>query len=191
MVILIGGASHTGKTCLAQRLLERLHYPYISIDHLKMGLIRSGQTTLTPLDDEALMEYLWPILREMIKTAVENRQNLILEGCYIPFSWREDFTEDYLAQIRCVFLVMSRNYIVSNFEDILAHGCDVEARLDESGLCPQSLQEENERNLSLCEAHGCAYILIDGAYEVEAEYFRRYPIEDGKDREEHGKRIDA
>ena len=42
MIILIGGASHTGKTLLAQRLMEQLHIPYLSIDHLKMGLIRSG-----------------------------------------------------------------------------------------------------------------------------------------------------
>lgn len=58
MVILITGASHTGKTALAQRLLERYGYPYLSIDHLKMGLIRSGQTGLTPEDDDALTFYL-------------------------------------------------------------------------------------------------------------------------------------
>lgn len=91
MIVLITGASHTGKTLLAQRLLERYHYPYLSIDHLKMGLIRSGNTTLTPADDDALTEYLWHIVREMVKTAIENDQNLIVEGCYIPFSWREDF----------------------------------------------------------------------------------------------------
>ena len=64
MIILIAGATHTGKTCLAQKLLEKYHYPYLSIDHLKMGLIRSGQTYLTVFDDEALTAYLWPILRE-------------------------------------------------------------------------------------------------------------------------------
>ena len=75
MIILIAGASHTGKTLLAQRLLEKYQYPYLSIDHLKMGLIRSGNTDLTPLsDDEKLTEYLWPIVREMIKTAIENKQ---------------------------------------------------------------------------------------------------------------------
>ena len=70
MVILIGGASHTGKTLLAQKLLETRQYPYLSIDHLKMGLIRSGQTTLTPMDDDKLMLFLWPIVREMVKTAI-------------------------------------------------------------------------------------------------------------------------
>ena len=92
MVILITGASHVGKTALAQRLLEKYKYPYLSIDHLKMGLIRSGNTELTPLsEDYALTEFLWPIVREMIKTAIENKQNLIVEGCYIPFNYKDDF----------------------------------------------------------------------------------------------------
>ena len=96
MVILIVGASHTGKTAFAQKLLEKLKYPYLSIDHLKMGLIRSGNTKLTPMDDNELTKYLWPIVREMIKTAIENNQNLIIEGCYIPFDWQNDFDKEYL-----------------------------------------------------------------------------------------------
>ena len=68
MIVLIAGASHTGKTVLAQKLLETYGYPYLSIDHLKMGLIRSGMTDLTPeSDDKDLTAYLWPIVREMIK----------------------------------------------------------------------------------------------------------------------------
>ena len=100
MIILITGASHTGKTLLAQKMLEKYGYPYLSIDHLKMGLIRSGNTELTPEDDDALTEYLWPVVREMVKTVVENKQNLIVEGCYIPFDWRQDFDERYLPSIR-------------------------------------------------------------------------------------------
>ena len=107
MIVLITGASHTGKTFLAQKLLERYKYPYLSIDHLKMGLIRSGYTKLTPEDDAELENYLWPVVREIIKTAIENRQNLIVEGCYIPFDWAKDFNENYLEQIRYYCLVMS------------------------------------------------------------------------------------
>ena len=79
---------------------KKYHYPYLSIDHLKMGLIRSGYTDLTPMDDDWLTEYLWPVVREMIKTAVENGQHLIVEGCYIPFDWQQDFHEYYLEHIR-------------------------------------------------------------------------------------------
>ncbi len=100
MVILITGASHTGKTLFAQRMLEKYKYPYLSIDHLKMGMIRSGKTNLTPEDDDALTDELWPIVREMIKTAIENRQNLIVEGGYIPINWKDSFREQYLDSIR-------------------------------------------------------------------------------------------
>ncbi len=78
MIIIVTGASHSGKTVLAQRMLEKYKYPYLSIDHLKMGLIRSGNTDLAPEDDDELEVYLWPIVREMIKTAIENKQNLIV-----------------------------------------------------------------------------------------------------------------
>ncbi|HIZ79851.1 MAG TPA: adenylate kinase, partial [Candidatus Lachnoclostridium stercorigallinarum] len=111
MVVLIAGASHTGKTALAQNLLEKYKFPYLSMDHLKMGLIRSGCTSLTPEDDEELTDYLWPIVREMIKTVIENGQNLTVEGCYIPFGWKKDFDPEYLKHIRYYCLVMSEHYI--------------------------------------------------------------------------------
>ena len=166
MVILIGGASHTGKTVLAQRILEEKHYPYLSIDHLKMGLIRSGQTKLTPMDDGLLTAYLWPIVREIIKTAIENGQNLTVEGCYIPFDWKKDFSGEYLQHIRCVFLAMSEGYIRTHFDDIRRYAGAIEQRLDDSGLCMEDLVQDNAAILSGCREHGCEYILIDEAYDV-------------------------
>ena len=166
MIILIGGASHTGKTAYAQKLLEKYRYPYLSIDHLKMGLIRSGQTDLTPMDDDKLTDYLWPILREMIKTAIENGQNLIVEGCYIPFHWQKDFADEYLTHIRYVYLVMSRRYIEEHFADIREKASIIEQRLDDSGLDREDLIRENQENLDRCVASGLPYILVDEAYEV-------------------------
>ena len=166
MIYLIAGTSHTGKTVLAQRLLEEKHWPYLSLDHLKMGLIRSGNTALTVFDDEKLTDYLWPIAREMAKTAIENHQNLIIEGCYIPHNWSADFEESYLAQIKAVWLIMTENYIRSHFGDILSHASDVEQRLDDSGLSVEELIQDNNRNLELCKKYGCDYILIDGDYHV-------------------------
>ena len=166
MIILIAGASHTGKTALAQRLLEKYHYPYLSIDHLKMGLIRSGNTELTPMDDNKLTAYLWPVVREMVKTAIENRQDLIVEGCYIPFDWKKDFSEDYLAHIRYLCLVFSKDYIEKNFSDIQKYGSIIENRLDDSGLAKEELIRDNEENLIQCKKHGCPYVLIDENYDL-------------------------
>lgn len=169
MIILIGGASHTGKTVLAQRLLEQYHYPYLSIDHLKMGLIRSGNTDLTPMDDDKLTNYLWPIVREIVKTAIENKQNLIVEGCYIPFDWQKDFEPEYLAHIRYRCLILSRNYIENHFEAIREYGNAIEQRLDDSGLNRDALIQENLQNLQLCQENGCQYILLEDSYSIELE----------------------
>lgn len=170
MVILIAGASHTGKTCLAQRLLEKKGYPYLSIDHLKMGLIRSGNTHLTPMDDDKLTDYLWPIVREMVKTAIENKQNLIVEGCYIPFDWQADFEEAYLRHIRYRCIILSRHYIENHFSDIQRYADAIESRLDDSGLSPEALITENEQNLALCIAHDLPHILIDQTYDIDLSW---------------------
>ena len=169
MILFLSGASHTGKTLLSQRLLERYHIPYFSIDHLKMGLIRSCQTDLTPMDDGRLTDYLWPIVREMVKTAIENGQSLIVEGCYIPFDWKKDFSEEYLQHIRYRCLIMSRSYIESHFDCIRDCACAIEQRLDDSGLNAEDLIRDNEENLRSCREHGCEYILIDGAYSIDPE----------------------
>ena len=154
MVILITGASHTGKTVLAQRMLEQYKSPYLSIDHLKMGLIRSGNTELTPEDDDKLTEYLWPIVREMIKTAIENQQNLIVEGCYVPSDWRSSFEEKYLSQIRFVCLALTDHYIDSHFSDIIEHGSDIESRLVEGSCTMEGLKECNKRFMDTFGAAG-------------------------------------
>ena len=167
MIILIAGATHTGKTLLAQKILEKYKIPYLSIDHLKMGLIRSGITSLTPEDDRELVPYLWNIVKEIIKTAIENHQDLVIEGCYIPFDWKESFQDEYLKEIKYYCLVMTKEYIENHFSDIKEQANIIENRLDDSGLSVESLIEENTANLKLCRKHDCNYILIDNDYEID------------------------
>lgn len=168
MIYIITGASHTGKTALAQRLLEKYKYPYLSIDHLKMGLIRSGNTKLTPMsDDGELTAYLWPIVREMIKTAIENKQNLIVEGCYVPFDWQKDFSDEYLADIKFLCLVMSERYIKEHFEDIKKYANVIESRLDDSDCTLESILRDNAEMLRMAEKYGTDYILIDEKYDTD------------------------
>ena len=169
MIILITGASHTGKTVLAQKLLEKYHYPYLSIDHLKMGLIRSGNTELTPMDDDKLTGYLWPIVREMVKTAIENKQNLIVEGCYIPFDWAKDFEKEYLDNIRYYCLVLSERYIKNHFADIKKYACAIEDRMDDDWCTLERVLAENAEVLSLAQKHNVNYILIEDEYEISIE----------------------
>ncbi len=164
MIILITGASHTGKTLLAQKLLEKYSYPYLSIDHLKMGLIRSGSTDLTPEDDKELTDYLWPVVREIMKTAIENRQNLIVEGCYVPFHWRKDFDERYLPFIRFICLAMSEGYIGDHFGEIMGYESEIESRLADADYTMDALKADNRSVADGFQDAGEKIVLIDSDY---------------------------
>ena len=169
MIVIIAGTTHTGKTALAQRLLEKYKFPYLSLDHLKMGLIRSGKTDISVCDDENLTPYLWSIVKEIVKTAIENGQNLIVEGCYIPFDWQKDFTKEYLAEIKYYCLIMSKHYIQNNFAEILAKESEIEKRLASGDITQEELLRDNELNLQMCKQYGLNYILIDNEYKVDIE----------------------
>lgn len=166
MILLITGASHTGKTLLSQRLLEKYGFPYLSIDHLKMGLIRSGYTSLTPEDDEQLTTYLWPIVREMVKTAIENGQHLIVEGCYIPSDWRKNFSEEYLEKIRLICLAMADEYIDAHFDKIRSYASAIENRVDDSCCSIDSVKKDNADFIRRFSACGEEIVVIDDDYEM-------------------------
>ena len=169
MVIMITGASHTGKTILAQRMLEKYNYPYLSLDHLKMGLIRSGYTDLTAEDDDELTEYMWPIVREIIKTAIENEQNLIIEGCYIPTHWRKDMDNSYLAFIEFICLAMTEKYIEDHFNEIIGHESDLEARLIKEDCTIDDLKQCNRWFIDAFGNAGERVVLVEGDYNKTLE----------------------
>ena len=181
MIILIGGSSHVGKTLAAQRLLEKTGYPYYSLDHLKMGFIRTGKTELTVNDDYEMRYFLWPFAAEIIKTAIENSQDLIIEGCYIPGEWRDSFDESYLRHIRCVFIVMSEDYIRGNVDKITGFASVIEKRLcDETDMerlirCSRNFKAD-------CEKYGISCIEIDEEYDIDKIVRQIYPEAFGEKR---------
>lgn len=178
MIILIGGSSHVGKTLISQKLIEKYHYPCTSLDHLKMGFIRSGRTELTVNDDYKMRYWLWPFAAEMVKTAIENNQNMILEGCYIPTEWRDSFTKEYLKEIRCVYIVMSEDYLRKNFQSLYDYANVIEKRLDDKLdlerliICSKEFKEE-------CIQHHIPYIEIDKEYDLEKTLKQIYEIISG------------
>ena len=132
-----------------------------------MGLIRSGNTKLTPMsDDRDLTTFLWPIVCEMVKTAIENKQNLVVEGCYIPFDWQKDFDSEYLESIRYYCLVMSEGYIRSHFSDIKGYANTIENRLDDDWCTLENVLDDNAEMLALAQNHHVNYILIEDKYEI-------------------------
>ncbi|MCQ2483311.1 MAG: adenylate kinase [Clostridia bacterium] len=164
MIFLIGGSSHVGKTYMAQKLLEKYKFPYVSLDHLKMGFIRTGKTELTVEDDYEMRYFLWPFAAEMIKTAIENKQNMIVEGCYIPGEWKKSFSQEYLKEIRCAFIVMSETYLRENVAAVADNASVIEQRLDdEIDLERLIMCSKNFKNDAI--ENDFPYIEIDGEYD--------------------------
>lgn len=167
MIILINGATHSGKTLLAQRLLEKYKFPYLSVDHLKMGLIRSKSTDLTPEDDRKLTPYLWNIVKEIIKTAIENNQNLIIEGAYIPFDYKDSFEEEYLEHIKYICIVFSKEYIRNNLGKIKKNCNAIESRLYDTTLTEEFLINEHNHYFLGCKKYSLDYILVEDEYNID------------------------
>lgn len=167
MIVIITGATHTGKTRLAQMMMEKYRYPYVSEDHIKMGLIRSGYTSLTPEDDDRMTDYLWPVIREMIKTAIENNQNMIVEGCYVPFDWKNDFSDEYLCKIEFICLCFSDSYIDKHFNDIKRYASCIESRLEDDYCTVEIIKRDNRFYLNGFRSHNSEVVLIENNYTEE------------------------
>lgn len=169
MVILINGASCTGKTYLAQNLMEKYKIPYLSIDHIKMGLIRSKKTNLTPYDDEELQPYLWNIIKEIIKTVIENNQNIIIEGAYIPFNYKNDFSAEYLDNIKYICLAMSEKYINNNYNLIINKSNIVENRGKSFSIDKDFLISENKKYIENSIKYNLPLQVIDNKYVINVD----------------------
>jgi 2-phosphoglycerate kinase len=166
MIILIGGSSHVGKTFLAQKMMEELKIPYLSLDHLKMMFIRGRLTDLTVEDDYEMRYFLWPYAAELIKTAIENDQNMIVEGCYIPSEWREQFDDSYLKDIKCFFITMSEDYLRQNISKLTEYGSVIEKRLDDEVDLERLINCSREFKEEAGE-HDIPVIEITDKYDIE------------------------
>ncbi len=170
-ILFLTGATHSGKTLLADRLMKRYGIPVFSLDLLKMGLIRSGRTALTPYDDVALTEELWPIVREMVRTALENDRSLIVEGGYVPWNWADSFTPEERGHIFAAALIMTPAYVETHYDDILRHARAAEKRM---GPPPskEELLAEHRKTAEMAARHGFHLIRIEKDYRPDYRFPR-------------------
>ena len=172
MIILISGVGYAGKTLMAQRLLEKYHYPTLSIDHIKMGLYRADiGCGFTPTDSaEFIGEKLWPILKGIIMTCVENNQNLVIEGCYLFPEKINELEVEHLDNIISFYLGFSTEYVEEYFESkILKHSSVIEQR-GECDATLQAMQEfivQNNMYKERSDKFGAKYFEIQNNYEEE------------------------
>lgn len=172
MVILVGGVGYAGKTFMAQQLLEKYKYPYLSVDHLKMGIYRSDDNCgFTPYDStEHIGEKLWGILKGMIMTNIENKQNLIIEGCYILPQRVRELEPEYLKYIISFYLGFSESYIRKYFDSRIINNMRViEARGYDNTDTAEDYILENRKQKELCVKYNAKYFEINEDYLSEID----------------------
>ncbi len=184
MVILIGAESMTGKTLMAQKLLETYKIPYISEDHIKMGLYRSGINCGFKPDDsnEIIEQRLWPIFKGIIETNIENNQSVIIEGSYILPKRIKEFGADYLRCIIPVFMGFSENYLIKHFTTgVLGHRDVIERRAEADDRGLEWFISANKELKKMCRESGTRYFEIDSDYEKDtAEIYKWITSEAGE-----------
>lgn len=169
MVILIGGIGCTGKTLLASQLMKKTNIPYFPLDHLMMGIYRGmPDCAFTPMDDQFVLgEKMWPIIKGMIMTNIENDHSIILEGFQLLPHLLKDFPSGYLESIHPVFLFFSKQYIKENFDSkIVKYRSAIESRSDIDDLTDQGLIRESKRLKEQCVKHEVAFFEIEDDYDV-------------------------
>lgn len=178
VVILIGGVSCTGKTMMAQKLLEKYKIPYLSIDHIKMGLIRGSKYcdfSATDSDDE-LTNKLWPIVKGIIMTNIENGQHIIIEGCYLPPEHIGDFNPEYLEQIIALFIGFSKNYLEKYFiSGIIEHRSEIEQKdYDDEYMNRDNFIMLHTQYKELCRRNNVDFFEINDNYEEEMNNIHKW-----------------
>ena len=170
MVILIGGVSCTGKTVMAQKLLEKYKIPYLSIDHVKMGLIRGNKyCDFSATDgDDVLTNKLWPLVKGIIMTNIENGQHIIIEGCYLPPEHLRNFGPEYLEQIIALYIGFSNNYLEKNFiSGIIEHRSEIEQKECDNYMNRDNFIKLHKQLKELCRENNAKFFEINDDYEGE------------------------
>lgn len=167
MIILIGGPSNTGKTFLAQQLLERYKYPYYSMDHIKMGICRSDQDCgFTPMDEDThIAKAIWPMIREIIKTAIENKQSLIVEGVYFLPEHTSEFEPEYREKIVPLFLAFTDQYVNDHYECCIVGRRSVIEEKECEDRPKETFLLAHRKTRKSCQIHHARMFLVDQDYE--------------------------
>lgn len=176
MVILIGAESCTGKTVMAQKLLEIYKIPYLSVDHLKMGLFKADISCgFTPEDSNEIIEArLWPILRGIITTNIENGQNIIIEGCYLFPKRLKEFDDYYLKHIIAVYMGFSMDYIANKMPDIIRYMSVIEDREYREGDSVDHITSGVGIFRKMCDECSANYFEIHENYEEDTAKIYRW-----------------
>jgi len=110
LLYLIGGASRSGKSTLARRLLDTRQVPFFCLDYLTSGLETGvpGLGVRHEIPDQRRGELVWPVLCGLLRNIVEVEPRYVVEGDVLLPARVAEFTAAHRGRVRACFLGYSR-----------------------------------------------------------------------------------
>lgn len=149
MVVIITGASCTGKTMLTKRLIDTCGVKQIAMDSIKMYLFRNDNNCgFTPTDSNRFIGgKIWSVIKKEILNAIDNGTDLIIEGAY--------FSPEYIR----------KQYNLG----IIKHRHIVKKRAYEEDRAPEVFIKYHNVLKEKCIEYGQRYYYIESDYEKEMD----------------------
>ena len=106
MLYFLGGTPRSGKSTTARQFMSETGIPWFELDYLKMGIARGiPEFDLDPnRDDLVIAQQLWPVVKGVAMTYVENHENCLLEGAYLLPNNVIELKQMYGEEIRACFI---------------------------------------------------------------------------------------
>lgn len=127
MLYLIGGASRSGKTTTAKRIVNEAGIPYFSLDYLMMGLANGvPELGVHPTEGDFITgQRMWKIVDPMLTAMVENGIDYTVEGVQLLPAFVAEFQQKFAGDVRCCFIGQSE-LDVTAIEEMKLHSSATE-----------------------------------------------------------------
>ena len=105
MLYLVSGASRSGKTMIANRILRQRQIPYVSLDWLVMGFTNGlpEYGIHDRLFPPALADNIWIFLKAMCESMLSSDLDYVIEGEAILPELMRDLLDAYPDKIKICF----------------------------------------------------------------------------------------
>ena len=120
MIYIISGASRSGKTLIAKKMMVEYNIPYLSLDSLVMGFTNGipEYGIHDKLWPHEIAERLWPFLKAMLQNMLWSDIDYILEGEAVLPRHIAELSKEHPDEMRVCYLGFSDVKLEEKVEDI-------------------------------------------------------------------------
>ncbi|BBH20095.1 hypothetical protein Back11_14400 [Paenibacillus baekrokdamisoli] len=128
MLYIIGGASRSGKTTSAKRILKESEIPYLSLDYLMMGIANGiPEFGVYPTEGDFITgQKLWKVVNPLMTAMVENEIDYTVEGVQLIPSYVSQFEQRYSGKVKPCFIGLAELNVKHSVEEMKFHSSKTE-----------------------------------------------------------------